>query len=499
MYTILIVEDEPLELQALSKMVGTYTGHIGTILEARDSLRALALARNHTPDIIFMDINIPGQTGLEVVETLRRERYQGVIVILTAYGHFEYAQVALRLGVTDYLLKPIDREKLDVCLKNVFTKLEMTRKAKRQHSQLEKRLQDISAYMQPLALDALMYTQDAEETMRTLFDWPEDGMLQAFVLRFHFDISLSPDEQKCFYYDFCTLSSFQFSIVASVEESDIVFALQSLRTLPPTQLELTLWCIVVRMMQLLKKYDQVCTLTASPMVACYGDFIDFDQKLSEPSPKNPPLRLHALRRKLRSSTRIQQSKAVMRFKTGTPDRALSVFKSLLVNPDTQWAGIFCVLDALLEFNPATNVLDALHHVLDPSAPVAISLSDWLGKHVLTSAPEGISSSGFIIESALGIIQEEFDNTTLSQRDLAERLGLSQAYFSRLFKKEVGETFIARLTRIRMDHAKGMLDQGDPPSGIAEKCGYQSKKYFQDAFRQYYNLSVVQYLEGDESL
>lgn len=87
---------------------------------------------------------------------------------------------------------------------------------------------------------------------------------------------------------------------------------------------------------------------------------------------------------------------------------------------------------------------------------------------------------------------------LSQADVATQLGLSQSYFSRLFKKETGETFMAALTHTRLSHAKEMLAQGASIQETSEACGYQSKKYFSDVFRQNFGVSVTQYLRGEEA-
>ena len=83
---------------------------------------------------------------------------------------------------------------------------------------------------------------------------------------------------------------------------------------------------------------------------------------------------------------------------------------------------------------------------------------------------------------------------LSQADIAEHFGLSQAYFSRFFKKETGETFITYLTHLRLERAKNLLIAGKGVSEVAESCGYQSKKYFLDVFRQNTGKTVAQYLE-----
>ena len=494
MRTILIVEDEPLELQALVKLVRSYGAQIKEILQASDSCEALALVRACSPDIILMDINIPGRSGLEVAGILRSEGYTGIIIMTTAYDYFEYAQVALRADVQDYLLKPIDRQEIYLSLQKAFAKLELTQKIQRRYAILEERMRDISDYLQPIVLHSLMHSDTAQHTMRTLFDWPPDGKLQAFTLRFVFENTQDADELKCFYYDFCSLCRFQFSVIASIESKEAQFVLQSLRRTECVYLELVLWCIVVRMRQLLHRRRQTCVLTVSPMILHYHDFTVLPSSPAPHFPPNSPLKLTALQSQIRSSMRVQQSKAVMRFKAGSPDKAVSVFKTMISSKETQWAGLYGLFSALLEYDPMSDVLAALRYVLDSRALPAIAATQWLRKNVSASTTQDASPSGFIIESALRIIQEDFCNPLLSQADIAEQLGLSQAYFSRLFKKEVGETFIFHLTLTRLSHAKKLLDHGQSLDKIAEACGYQSKKYFLDAFRRHFGISVTQYLE-----
>ena len=499
MYTVLIVEDEPLELQALTKLVGMYTAQVREIFQARDSKEALALAREHTPDILLMDINIPGQTGLEVVEILREEGYNGAIVIITAYSHFEYAKTALRANVENYLLKPIDSTELDDCLQSVFSRLELANRERMRISRLQDRIQMMSNYIQPFVLDLLMNAAPVENTMRTLFDWPEDGKLQAFVLRFTFASELDEDEQKCFVFDFCALCQTYFGVIASADSHQVLLVLQTRRAIDPAQAELMLWCYVVRMQQFIQNRDRRCALQSSCMYTHYAQFSEFPTDPNRCFPTEPPLHLHAIQKYIRSSAGVQQAKAAMRFKSGAPDKAFSVFRTMINDPSAQWAGIYLLFNALLESIPNIDLSDAINALLADGRPTATAVNEWINQNASRSenTPAG-TSSGFIIQSALEIIKDEFNNPLLSQAEIAEHLGLSQAYFSRLFKKETGETFITYLTRTRLDYAKVLLLEHRNISEVVDSCGYQSKKYFLDTFRQNFGISVSQFMEEIES-
>ena len=286
MYRVLIVEDEPLELQALNKLLLEY-GQFDDVYLASNSEEALACARAKDPDLILMDINIPGCSGLKVVETLRDENYRGVVIILTAYSYFEYAQTAVRLQSFDYLLKPVDREELDECLQKAFAKLAAGKKAQDYIVQLRQRTEEVNSYLQPMVMQTLLQAGPAEKTLRILYNWPEDGRLQAFALSFTFANGLDGDALKCFYYDFYALCSPDFSIVADTGGSQALFAMQPARPMGRTHLELTLWCLVVRALQLHRDVAH-CTVQASPMYTHYEEFIGFPSGLGRLSPKSLP-------------------------------------------------------------------------------------------------------------------------------------------------------------------------------------------------------------------
>lgn len=104
--SVLIADDEPLARRSLRLRL-TDLAWRGEIHEARDGYAAIAVANNRRPDILFLDIVMPGITGLQVLAKLE---YQPKIVFTTA--HDQYAVTAFELGALDYLLKPFGRERL---------------------------------------------------------------------------------------------------------------------------------------------------------------------------------------------------------------------------------------------------------------------------------------------------------------------------------------------------------------------------------------------------
>lgn len=116
MWNALIVDDEPpirSELHYLLERDGRCT----TIREAGSVTEAIAMVVDDMPDVIFLDISMPGTSGMKLAETLRALKRPPVIVFVTAYA--EYAADAFDLDVVDYVLKPVETTRLDHALERV--------------------------------------------------------------------------------------------------------------------------------------------------------------------------------------------------------------------------------------------------------------------------------------------------------------------------------------------------------------------------------------------
>src|SRR5215470_1302512 len=109
--SVLIADDEPLARRTLREHLRGL-GWVGPIHEARDGKTAIMLANNHRPDLLFLDVVMPGATGLEVLEQLA---YEPRVIFTTAYD--QYAVTAFELGALDYLLKPFGRDRLERVLR----------------------------------------------------------------------------------------------------------------------------------------------------------------------------------------------------------------------------------------------------------------------------------------------------------------------------------------------------------------------------------------------
>lgn len=110
---ILIVDDEPLARDRLRGMLRAEPD-LEVVAESADAAQALAAIDAHAPDLIFLDMQLPGSDGLEVLARLPVERRPAVVF---ATAHEEYAVKAFAVSAVDYLLKPFDLERLRLALR----------------------------------------------------------------------------------------------------------------------------------------------------------------------------------------------------------------------------------------------------------------------------------------------------------------------------------------------------------------------------------------------
>ncbi|MEK5036973.1 response regulator [Sporosarcina sp. FSL K6-3457] len=105
MVKLLIVDDEPTELEGMQAILQKAFPEL-TIYQGKNGKMAIELADTIQPDLILMDIMMPGMTGLEAIEKIQAGHPTTKFVMVTAFDMFDYARQAIKLGVKDYLLKP---------------------------------------------------------------------------------------------------------------------------------------------------------------------------------------------------------------------------------------------------------------------------------------------------------------------------------------------------------------------------------------------------------
>lgn len=130
MYKLLIVDDEYWVRKRLLSTIDWGSLGIDEIYEAEDGKQALSISIEYEPDIIVTDINMPELTGIELMQALNESALYPRIILISGFNEFEYARSAIKLGVVDYLLKPVDENELISIIKSCIEDLDNQKKEK---------------------------------------------------------------------------------------------------------------------------------------------------------------------------------------------------------------------------------------------------------------------------------------------------------------------------------------------------------------------------------
>lgn len=128
MYTVLLVDDEVSVTDTLKTSIPWASLGIEDVYTASDGLQALEFIQNQLIDLLITDIRMPNLDGLALLEMVRKQSPETHCILLTAYGEFEYARQAFRLGVENYLLKPLNMKEILDTIEHAIDNMYASRK-----------------------------------------------------------------------------------------------------------------------------------------------------------------------------------------------------------------------------------------------------------------------------------------------------------------------------------------------------------------------------------
>ncbi len=498
MYKLLIVEDERLPRRALRAMIEKGYPQIGQIKEAEDGDEALQTARAWHPDILLVDINIPGLSGLELCRALVGEGLAGNTIITTAYGRFGYVKEAMDLGCQGYLLKPIREKELEQAMQKCFSAIEERRHTARTFEGLE----SMKDYAGPYLMQEFAQKGIRPDLLKKGYGWQENGCLSAFYL-----IWESQEEKQALSQTLPIWSealNFNFDVIADASDGGVQILLHEKKSGLNQPVLTALWLGAsaaaarirreknmtgrLRMagpfqtyQQLNEAFQREIKLKPVPSV-CGQTYLEpgcFFKRDGLPKAKRAVIR----------------QKIIQRFREGNFERAAAVLHRLGKEYPEQKIQI--LMEALWNFAPDLELISVWRQLPD-MMPGVTGISRWLCRiweeHVGASEQTEQTDP---VDTALRIVKTRYAEP-ISEAEVAEEVGLSQAYFSRLFKQRTGENFSSALAGIRLECARALMDQGVwDLNEIAGKSGFVSGRYLDTVFKQTYGYSAAQYRRRKE--
>jgi two-component system response regulator AtoC len=127
--SIYVADDEPVLLNALVKRLSQSQHQVKAFKSGDELLAAVEQGLPTLPDLILLDLKMPGRTGLEILEVLRTKAKDALVIILTSYGTVEEAVEAMKLGAYDFVIKTVDLQLVDPVVNRALEYLALRRQA----------------------------------------------------------------------------------------------------------------------------------------------------------------------------------------------------------------------------------------------------------------------------------------------------------------------------------------------------------------------------------
>ena len=160
---VLLVDDEIMIREGFKRLFDWEAHDCEVVGEAADGMEALAKLDALEPDIAIMDINIPIMNGLKVIQLSRIKHPDTAFVIVSGYDDFAYCREALRMQITDYILKPVNYEEFGTCIDNLKIALFQHQSSGGGEQREERPIHGITRYLQEHLAEEVSLSVLAEE------------------------------------------------------------------------------------------------------------------------------------------------------------------------------------------------------------------------------------------------------------------------------------------------------------------------------------------------
>ena len=521
MYKVFLVEDEIVAREGIRDNVDWKSAGFEFCGEAPDGEIALPLIETVRPDVLITDIKMPFMDGLQLSKIVRERMPWVKIIILSGHDEFDFAQAAVKLGVTEYLLKPASAQDLRNVLQKVASSLDQERREKESLKRLRDQVEDNLVLVRERFLLGLVMVGESsaaaiEQSQQLGLDIIAHCYLVVLV-----KVELGENAQPFDYHEYRQVHRLVSNLVENNPDvflirKDMEELLVVLKGASPEQLEREGYLLAELITH------EVEDKTKCRLVVGLG---------------TPQQRLGDLHRSF--------ADALAAIK-GTPAEALPLGPGSGADQAELLKLDKAALENYLRFGITGDFDDFFNTYILPLGETALRsflvknyifvdivliaakfVSD-LGGNVDQVSPEmidvetllmnvttidqireemrGIFTSvlafrdnqvryqrAMIVHRARTYIDGHYTNSDLSLHEVAAQVNLSPSHFSAVFSHETGETFKEYLTRLRIDRAKELLRTTNLKAfEVAYQSGYNDPHYFSSIFRKNTGLSPQQF-------
>lgn len=485
-YKVILVDDEAEVIDMIEKKIHWNDLGFEVAGSATNGVKALELVEKLQPDVVLTDIKMPYMDGLELSRRLNREYPNIYIMLCTGFDEFEYAKEAVHLEIKEYMLKPVNATELSESLTNLKHTLDREREEKLNVKKLNDYFQEVLPKLQSNFFISLIEGRvEKKDYERFLQAYQVDmkGPLFGCVI-FHTSENHVPEGMNPLLLSMSVEREIKQRLMDQWNCREFIYMGNTLLILELDAED--------KITQITDACDRFCRwayrIMGAVVTAGIGTVCD---SLYEISLSYERAREAVSYRGLYGTKRAinigemeklhKNTETMSQYNLATMEIVSGFFK-------------FCT-DNSLDFNKISGNMQNIYEKvsqMDESSLTAwiVQMSETISEKLKCARN---SSARRLIVEAQNIVQERYMEADISLDEVCAVLGVSNSYFSSVFKKEAGKSFISYLTDYRMDIAAEMILNTDEKSyTIAEKVGYLDANYFSYVFKKKFGVSPSKY-------
>ena len=530
MPTILLVDDEKLERKVISYLVEKHRPGLEVIGEASNGIEAVELALHLQPDIILIDIKMPTINGLEATRKIKQKLKKVKIVIITAYDEFEFAQEAVKVGATDYLLKPVHPEEILRILDSLTEQILQEKAQKMEEQRLKERLAMVMPFIQMSFLNDLLSGRiDSLKELEDRAGFLNFKLLPSVAILADIDhfMDLTSDQpelskqllkKEVFNIIKKATKYIPGTVIAPIEGDQFVILYS-----PPERDPITIKDKAVELGEKIRglvQHSTPATVTIG-IGNYYPEAIDIPSSYNEAKKAlynrhfmgaNQVIHVQDVERYRKSPLPYSYRKErqfLEKIRAGNQEEATKILSEIIEDSLVPCAYNMDLVRSLVtellivfsrtlaEIGGDTETFSSFTYIQQLSCFTNMEeIKHWLlgliAKALEQNDKNKLALNSQVVTSAVKYLQENF-RKDISLEEISHYVHLSPYYFSRIFKKETGLNFVEYLTKLRIDEAKRMLrDSEESIINIASIVGYNEPNYFSRVFRKLEGITPKQY-------
>ncbi len=526
LYNVLLVDDEADVLQAMKKKIDWEALGFCLAGTAENGQEALEMAEQLHIDVVMTDIKMPYMDGLTLCKNLKQSYRNMKVIIYSGFDDFEFAREAVHLEAEEYLLKPISAGDMEAAFSKVRKKLDQEYDEYRNLNRLSEYYRKSLPAMREQLVMGILEGRIAGERARAMMETYEICLDSPFYVVAALYMDVNPREEQPQPAQLFTLSlkdmvqdylknRTRFFSTAFLDQVIVIFMLDEREEIDQVLYHLDQICkmgfrvlkssVTAAVGQICANTDALHTSYEEAVNAMeYRSILGSGQVLYindiEPCSEENILvtehefqnLVHAVKLGNRDETNVAIAQIMdsIRKEPISPGQYQLLFMELL--SELMKIGRAYKLHPNQIFGDHAGSWQELYRMVTVD-----ELEGWLQevgtnlRHVLRH--ERRDSAARLTEQAKAYIEEHYKESDLSADSLCRCLNVSAAYFSTIFKREVGMSFVAYLTKIRLEHALELLrTTEDKTYIIASRVGYMEPNYFSYVFKKQYGISPSKY-------